>query len=182
MFFLSLYLYLFQAYTLIRKFLFGLMGPIYLVYKFNGNTFTNITIFYYWTILLNMIGFKTNPSGLFYTKIIYDSETYEIIYQGDLLSINKNLFLKLSNPTEDKPKRKNIMLMNSTKEVIPCDLNRFDQYHLNTTKTDLICITNLVMIGKAFGLEYEYVQIMQMMPFKKEFLEVSKTDITQLYS
>jgi hypothetical protein len=182
MFFLSIYLYLFQAYALVRKFLFRLIGSIYLVYKFDDDIFTNITIFYYLTILLNMIGFKTNPEGLFYAKIIYDSEMYELIYQGDLLSINKNLFSVLSTPTEDKPKRKNIMLMNSNKEVISCDLNRFDQYYQNTKKTNLMCVTNLVTIKKAFGLEYEYVQIMQMMPFKKELIEASKTDITQLYS
>jgi len=165
------------------------------VYSLEGDEWQNITIYYYFLSTYDFIidyymsSIYSTPthhhSGTFYFKICHNGQSYEFAFKGELEQINGKILYQLRQSDKINIARKKVMLLDENKEVCQIDLNRFDRYFRNLVTVENLginCINNCQEIGKIFGLEYKFVQIIQLMPFTKQVSNPSEMIINDWYT
>ena len=162
---LILYLRLYFIYVFLYKFILNIFGPFYIVYSFDKGQKKNITFSRY---------FFSDKSAVTYVKTLHADRTDHLAYYG-----SASIFNKITNQKSTSlPKRKKIMFLNGTNPV-NFDLNQLDNYEY--TYTQCIPVTNLGIISKLFDIEASAVQIINLVPFKKEVIAIENANIHMLY-
>lgn len=170
----KIYLFLHHIYTIIYNLILRILGPIYIIYYFDGSIRKNITLSSYFTF------FNNNLSNAIYGIKIYNSnDVHYLAYYGKRNNLNRLISTNII--PELLSKRKNIILMNCGKPV-EFDLNLLDNYkksienyHLffkSDEKTICIPIRKLSTILKLFECDATDVQIISLLPFKKEIISI----------
>lgn len=170
MWWLVIWIYLFNLYKTIKLFIMQFLSPLIFVYRNNRNA----TLSYYF----NKIDLDVIDT---YHVIIYNNDDrYEIMFLGSLKSIDDNFIQNIIN--YDKVKRQNVMLLNDYHEVYQFDFNRLDKYYAICKKSGLNYINNLGEIMRAMGENTSFVQIINIRPFQKKINHVNDVTIDILYN
>ena len=165
---------IYSWYIAFRKQFLNLFGPIKIIYAYNtkNKNYYNINILYW----LNYIELLHTDSTIYHMIIYQKDSTYHLLHSDHRIFQNFNFDYK---NLDKRIKRKNIMLLDSKKDVIQYDLNFLDNYYLMTKRYD--CITDLQTIFDIFRIKCAYVQIMSFKPIKKEIIPINNTTLDLLY-
>jgi len=169
--FIFLYMYFYGWYQRLWEMLIDTVGPLYIIYHFDGNKFVNITFGYY----LNWWLSSRYHTGSYFCKKLLRDRTNHFTFTGKL-----DIIRTLTTPDIPSVKRHNIMLYLDSKprEV---NLNILDNYvttmkHLNHSHT----IRNSLIL-KQLGLECSHVQITMLRPFSKVMKGINDMKLEELY-
>ena len=157
-------------YNILYRLMMSILGPCHMIWTFNGQNKKNITLSRY---------LYADDPHIYWIKTYHVGGIRYLAYEGNL----DDLTFDVDDIPESIPKRKNIMLLNGTNPV-DFDLNLLDNYiWSNLTFTDkCIPITNLTTILKLFDVNATDVQIIHMVPFKKEIIPIDhEMNIDMLY-
>jgi hypothetical protein len=185
----KIYLFLHRIYTIIYNLILSKCSPLYIIYYLNGSVKKNITLSSYFTFFNN-----TNLSnGVYEIKIYNYNNVYHLAYYGKRDNLKR--LICTDNIPELLSKRKNIILMNHGQPV-NFDLNLLDNYKKSIENQHLffepseknnelhICIPirKLNIILKLFECNATDIQIISLLPFKKEIIPIdNKCSIDILY-
>jgi hypothetical protein len=81
--------------------------------------------------------------------------------------------------------RKNFSLLDKNSTIINVDLTKFDEYFFNLSFLDKNKFEpeyNLNNICKVFGISAAFVQIIEIIPFKKTIIDIDNISIDTLYT
>lgn len=165
----NIYVNIYNSCDYLQYLFFNLVGPVKIIYH-NGR---NITFNY-------LFGIKVPTAGLFYLKQYQHRKMIHCAFYGNNLSLN--MFDLFVNPI-NKSRKSFIMLNNGT--PLDLDLNILDNYHniviMYSNSIYKKRITNVRDICKILNIDCTHIQITQIMPFKRETLDIDNMDITYLY-
>lgn len=174
----KIYLFLHHIYTIIYNLILRILGPIYIIYSFNRSIKKNITLSSYFMFFNNDLS-----NAIYGIKIYNSNDVHYLAYYGKRNNLNR--LICTNDIPELLSKRKNIILINHGKPV-EFDLNLLDNYkksienyrlffksgEKNDNTNMCIPIRKLSTILKLFECNATDVQIISLLPFKKEIIPI----------
>lgn len=170
-FLLQTYLYVYQIYSTIWKYVFSVIGQIMFLYYYDGINVRNITWNYYFGF-----GLESFTKGIYYAKIYNARGMNHFGYRGKLDELTR---IKISNDFII-PKRKNVLLLNNG-IPLEVDLDVLDNYRVHSSIFGVNSINNLPLVLRFLGLNCSHVKIFQTVPFIQQTIPIDKIDINSLY-
>lgn len=174
----KIYLYIHYTYIILCNFILRCLGPVYNICHFDvdADVKKNITLSSY----VSFFNKENSKKSIYWIKIYHLNGPYYLAYHGSRNHLNKLTCGKII--PELSSKRKNVMLMNKGKPV-NFDLNLLDNYKRTAIQNQLCFIdkcdensytmvTKLNTILKLFECDATDVQIINLMPFKKEIISI----------
>ena len=171
-FLLNIYLKLYQFYDYLRTLFLNLFGPLYFIYYFKNNKFTNITLNFYFNI-----GLYQYIHGVYFCKAIHPDQTHHLIYCGSLDQIEE---IDFEAETDVDITRKNILLYKDD-TVLSCDLKVLDNYVYNMKKFKKDHVINPKILLPHLGYDCTHIHLQQLRPFKKEVFDIELVDLDNLH-
>jgi len=185
-----MYLYIYHVYIGVYKFIMSILGPIHVIYYFDGHHKKNITLSTYFKDYNSHC--SDSFTSIFWIKTFYGDGPHYSAYQGNRRHLDNLTCAKIMPDLLSK--RKNIMLLNGT-DPVNFDLNLLDNYkraiqnqsHFFKSSIDTeyqkkcVPVKNLNTILKLFDCESSHIQIINLRPFKKEIVPIDDMHIDMLY-
>lgn len=167
-----IYLFLYGWYLRIWETLISIIGPLHIVYYFDGNKFTNITFSYY----LRWISSRYH-SGSYFCKFLLKNRVDQFVYTGKISDVRSILAPDIL----PKSKRPNIMLYQDSKPQ-EVNLNVLDNYvsnmHYHKQK---FTVKNSLVLSR-LGLNCTHVQTTVLRPFSKITKPIDEVRLEELYT
>lgn len=178
--FIQMYLWLYYVYKIVYQFIVGNFGPFYLIYYFDGNVKTHLTLRRYASWWQSLVPYS---KGTYYIQIFEANNTYHIAFDGYLDQVDQ--VCACINTTDIIPQsRKNVIFLNQD-TPINFDFNLLDKYKCMIEQiletSHFQPITQLGTLSKLFDIDATHVKIIKTKPFGVNVCALSDIHLDMLY-
>ena len=167
---LQTYIYLYYIMQLLWARFFGLVNKFIMVYSYENDALTNVTMNYY----LGLVHKKST----YYVKIFDKNGINHIAFNGCCHDLRKIPFIDTNQKLHFK--RKNILLL-ADGAVSNVNLDILDNYRKNLQIYAEKAVVDLDVVLKILNIKCSDVKIISMSPFKILSVPVAGTDINSIY-